>query len=83
MTTKRQREVVRALGKENQNKRVAHEGLGIKTSSVRSSVTRTYQSFIEDLKLVDEYFPVFERRLKKDTETYKLLRRVARKIRKE
>jgi hypothetical protein len=83
LVTERQKEVIHALGKFNENKNVAHDRLGIVQSTVRSTCTSVFVNFVETLELMDEYFPVFQRRFSYKPELYTQLRRLSRKIRGE
>ncbi len=80
MVTNRQREIIYASGKQGENRKVVGDRLGIKDSTVRSQMTKSYRSFIEDLKLFDEHYDIFDNRFKKDPDAFKILRRIARKI---
>jgi len=61
--TKREREILEALGKYNENKNVAHQKLGVAQSTVRSHSTKIFKKFVEALEVIVEYQPVFEGRL--------------------
>ena len=86
--TWKQKEVIEALGRFNENRHVIDDRLGVSKAAVRSRLTRAYQQFMEDLELFNEYYPIFERRIKHDLNekgqpnAYSLARSIARKIRK-
>ena len=98
MVSKSQVEVLEALGKHNENRRVIDDGrLRVKSGpnkggalskrAVQARLTRAYQSFLVDLDIFIEYYPVFERRFKNDLDekgkprARSLLWKLARKIR--
>jgi len=87
MVTWKQKEVIEALGRFNENRHVIDD-MGVSKAAVRSRLTRAYQQFMEDLELFNEYYPIFERRIKHDLnekgqpKAYSLSRSIARKIRK-
>jgi hypothetical protein len=85
MVTERQREIVHALGNNNENRKTVAKKLGITVRSLDSTLTYVYHCFLEDLQFIDENFPVFERRFKKKSQpnkdTHTHLRRIARKMR--
>ena len=79
--TRREREILEALGKYNQEKNVAHQKLGIAQSTVRSHSTKIFKKFVEALETIVEYQPVFEGRLTRNHhEVWKLTRLLRSKM---
>lgn len=79
--TRREKEILEALGKYNQEKNVAHQKLGIRQSTVRSHSTKIFKKFVEALDTIVEYQPVFEGRLKRHHhEVWALTRKLRSKM---
>ena len=76
--TQREREILEALGKYNQEKNVAHQKLGIAQSTVRSHSTKIFKKFVEALDTIIEYEPIFRGRLKLNHEEVWKLTRILR-----
>lgn len=86
LTTKQQRILDQLIGPEQIRKMNIKTGagaLGISPSAVTNSNKRVYQNFIGLLDVMIKYYPVFERRFKRDEVNYTKLRKLARNIRKE
>ena len=69
-------------GRFGENRRVAAGMLGIKQGALNSCNTRVFVDFVELLDVMNEYYPVFERRFRHSPECLRQLRSLARKIRK-
>jgi len=69
-------------GRFGENRRVAAGMLGIKQEALNSCNTRIFVDFVELLDVMNEYYPVFERRFRHSPECLRQLRSLARKIRK-
>lgn len=80
MVTKRQKEIVYAHGKFNENRKIVDDNLKVTRSSIDATLTRVFYNFKEELELIDGHFPVFEGRFKKYPDTYTTLRRLAEKM---
>jgi len=69
-------------GTHAENQKVAAGLLGISSNAMHSSNTRIFQELIQDLKLVTDYYPVFEGRcLDNEQEVRELLLKLNRQIR--
>ena len=66
--TKRQIEILEAQGRYGQRKQVAHLKLGVSQSAINKNNTMVYKDFLTALDLMLEYFPLFKRRLVRDSE---------------
>lgn len=71
-----------AQGRHGENVRVAATRLGISRGALNSCNTRIFTDFIELLHVMNEYYPVFERRFRNKPEALRQLRSLARKVRK-
>jgi hypothetical protein len=71
-----------AQGRFGENKKVAAMELGISQGTLNSCNTRVFVDFNELLVAMDDYYPVFERRLRTSPESNTVLRRLSRKIKK-
>ena len=79
--TRREKEILEALGKYNQEKNVAHQKLGIAQSTVRSHSTKIFKKFVEALETMVEYEPIFKGRLKRNhDEVWELTRKLRREM---
>jgi len=85
-----QKKILEAIGKHGENRNIVANKLGITDADVDNALTRIYKGFKEMLFVMDEYYPVFQRRLETDqkrmkkedmVDLYSVLRRIARKIR--
>lgn len=80
--SEREEEILRALGKYNENKNVAHKSIQvIRTGTymtpggVRSHMTRIFKRYLEAQALIAEYYDVFNGRLKKHESNLKSIQR--------
>jgi hypothetical protein len=80
--TTNQKKVLKAIGKHNETRNVAANGLGITQGALDATLNQIYTDFKDTLEALDEYYEVFARRLKheSDNEVYSRLRRIARKM---
>lgn len=64
----RQKEVLEAQGKNATNKKVAdnYDRLNMPRSTMHSINSNIFDNFKEALETIDEYFPIFEGRFKKE-----------------
>jgi hypothetical protein len=69
-------------GRFGENRRVAAEMLGIRQGALNSCNTRIFVDFVELLDVMNEYFPVFERRFRHSPESLRQLRSLTRKVKK-
>jgi hypothetical protein len=69
-------------GRFGENRRVAAGMLGIRQGALNSCNTRIFMDFVELLDVMNEYYPVFERRFRHSPECLRGLRSLMRKIRK-
>ena len=69
-------------GRFGENRKVAAGMLGIRHGALNSCNTRIFVDFVELLNVMNEYYPVFERRFRHSPECLRGLRSLARKIRK-
>ncbi len=88
MVTEKQRKTIKAIGSENQhfNSALANPAakqLGINQNALSSRVGGMFMDFKELAEIVEENFPVFERRLKTKPELYRTLRSICRKMKKK
>jgi len=79
MPSKSQHDVIYAIEKYGVN---ANIHLKKSEGAIQANLSRFFERFYEDLKIVDEHFNIFEGRFKLRPESYSLLRRLARKIKK-
>ena len=79
-----EKKVLSAIGTNGVNEKVAHQNLGMSYNAVKNVKTRIVRRFEDDLDAILDYYPIFERRLKKRDEVlYTKLRRLARMIHNE
>ena len=83
----REEEILKALGKHNQYKNIAHQQFTtpngiLSQSAVRSHMTRIFQRYMEAYEVMIEYRDVFERRFDKhNSEIISKQRRMAKRKR--
>lgn len=80
MVSKKQRELILALGIHNENHNVAHHDIRISREAMRMRLSRAFNGFMEDLELFYEYYAVFENSFKRNPDAYTKLRSIARRI---
>lgn len=80
--TPREEEILKALGRDNQNKNVAAHGLGITQKGLSSHLSRIFLRALDAMDVVAEYAPIFEGRLSKhETRIRSTQRKRARRLR--
>ena len=62
--------------------KVAAINLGISQGALNSCNTRIFVDFNEMLEAMVGYYPIFERRFRNSPKSFKLLKKLSRKIRK-
>lgn len=80
--SEKQKMRLEAQGRSGENRRIAATSLGITQGTLNSCNTRIFTDFNELLYTMNEYYPVFERRFRNKPETLRLLRGLARKVKK-
>jgi len=80
--SEKQKTRLEAQGKSGENRKIAALVLGISQGTLNSCNTRIFTDFNELLYVMNEYYPLFERRFRNKPETLRLLRSLARKVRK-
>jgi len=83
MVTEKQRATIKAIGSHNENFATAAGHLHITKGALVSRVGEMFEDFEELLKIIDDNYPIFARRMKEHPELYRPLRSVARKMKKE
>ncbi len=80
--SEREEEILRVIGKYNENSNVAHEriqvprtGTYMTSGGVRSHMTRIFKRYVEAQTLIAEYYDVFNGRLKKHESYLKSIQR--------
>lgn len=82
--TKRQKDTLKAIGKEGQNFKIRGTLLNERPVNIDNRITTIYEGLKDSLLYVDDYFPIFARRIRHDKVDVKaLLLSLNRKIRKE
>jgi hypothetical protein len=80
--SEKQKRRLEAQGRFGENRHVAALNLLISQGTLNSSNTRIFVDFMELLEVMNEYYAIFERRFRNSPEALKMLRSLARKIRK-
>ena len=80
--SKKQKMRLKAQGKYGENRKVAALQLNITQGTLNSCNTRIFTDFNELLFIMNEYYPIFERRFKNQPKSLSMLRSLTRKIRK-
>ena len=79
--TKKQKDTLIAIGKKAQNFHVRGTKARDRVVNVDERLSTIYHSFLEHLEWIDEYYPIFERRLRRDNvEVKERLVRLNRRI---
>ena len=79
--SQKQKTRLRTQGRHGKNKEVAALDLGINQGALNSSNTRIFVDFKEMLGVMNEYYPIFERRFRNTPDSLKLMKSLTRKIR--
>ena len=80
--SEKQKTRLEAQGRFAENRRVAATTLGISKGTLNSCNTRIFTDFNELLHMINEYYPVFDRRFRNKPEALRQLRSLARKVKK-
>ncbi len=86
--SEREEELLKALGKHNENHKVAHQKFTtyngtMNASTMRSHMTRIFQRYIQALEMMSEYYDVFGNRLIKHDSKLRAIQRRTTKRRRE
>jgi hypothetical protein len=73
---------LRAQGRYGENMKVAAVNMGISQGALNSCNTRVFVDFNEMLEVMNEYYPIFERRFNNSPESLSLMKKLSKKIRK-
>lgn len=82
--TRAQKRVLEAIGKDAINFKVADDNLKMKRSTMHSINSNIFENFVEALEVMDEYFSIFEGRIKRrggdESDVWDLMRSLRLKI---
>lgn len=81
--TKKQKTTLKAIGRNAENFKLRGTKLGEPISNIDNRLTTLYESTLEHIEYLDEYYPVFEGRIRRNPERLKkLVLSINRKINK-
>jgi len=79
--TEKQKATLRAIGRNAENFKIRSTKIGEPTPNIDNRLTTFYESTVEHLEYLDEYYTIFEGRVRRDPERLKkLLLSINRKI---